>query len=115
MAYIKQVIKGKTVRTLDVEASADDTTSLTDLMDGQVEVYDVKSSGGTAVDTPAELNRKKFSCGDRDEHLSCSFTVPHVKAGKNKADFKTVVVGAFDANYDTTTKCSYMNLLYDRN
>jgi len=115
MSYVKQIVKGRTVRTLDVVASADDLTALTDLMDGQVDVYDEKSSGGTDIATPAELNRKRFSCGDKSQNLSCSFTVPHVKAGANKSDFKAVVVGKFDANYDSTTKSTYMNLLYDRN
>jgi len=115
MSYIKQIVKGKTVKTLNVTASADDLTALTDLMDGQIETYDEKSSGGSDIATPAQLNRKRFSCGDRSQNLSCSFTVPHVKAGANKSDFKAVVVGKFDANYQSTTKATYMNLLYDRN
>ena len=115
MAYIKQIIKGRTVKTLDVVASADDLTAIKDLMDGEIEIYDEKSNGGTDVETPAVLNRKKFSCGDRGEHLSCSFTVPHVKAGATKADFKALVVGKFDANYKSSVKAKYMNLLYDRN
>ena len=115
MSYIKQVINGRTVKTLDVVAGADDLTALTDLMDGQVETYDEKSSGGTDVSTPAQLNRKRYSCGDKSQNLSCSFTVPHVKAGVVKSDVKALVVGAFDANYNSTTKATYMNLLYDRN
>ncbi|MEN4046200.1 hypothetical protein [Sulfurimonas sp. NWX367] len=115
MSYIKQVVKGRTVKTLDVTASAGDLTALTDLMDGEVHVFDEKSTGGTAVATPAELNRKRFSCGDRDANLSTSFTVPHVKAGATKSDFKSVVVGAFDAHPASAIKATYLNLLYDRN
>jgi len=115
MSYIKQVVKGKTVKTINVAGTAADITALTDLMDGQIELYDEKSSGGTDVATPAQLNRKKFSCGDRSQNLSCSFTIPHVKAGATKSDFKAVVVGKFDANYITASKATYMNLLYDRN
>ena len=116
MSYIKQIVKGRTVKVLDVVASAGDLTALTDLMDGEIHTFDVKSSGGTALAvTPTELNQKRFSCGDRDQNLSCSFKVPHVKATAGKSDFKAVVVGAFDANYETSSKCTYMNLLYDRN
>jgi len=115
MSYIKQVVKGRTVKTLDVTASEGDLTALTDLMDGEIQVFDSKASGGTAVATPADLNRKRFSCGDRDANLSTSFTVPHVKAGATKSDFKAVVVGAFDANPDSDVKATYLNLLYDRN
>ena len=116
MAYVKQNIKGKSRKYIDVTATAADLTALTDLMDGEIEIYSVSSSGGTATaTTPTDLNRKKFSCGNRAGELSCSFTIPHVKAGAVKSDFKAVVVGQFDANYDTTTKADYMNLLYDRN
>ena len=116
MSYIKQNVKGRTVKTIDVVASAGDLTALTDLMDGEIETYDVKSSGGTALAvTPTEFNKKKFSCGDRDQQLSCSFSVGHVKATAGKSDFKAVVVGAFDANYESSTKATYMNLLYDKN
>ena len=115
MPYIKQVVKGKTYKTLTVSGSDADITALTDLMDGEVHLFTEKSTGGTDVATPAQLNRKRFSCGDRSQNFSCSFTVPHVKAGATKSDFKAVVVGAFDANYATTAKATYMNLLYDRN
>ena len=115
MSYVKQIVKGKVVKTISVDAGADDLTALTDLMDGEIETYDEKSSGGTDIEAPAQLNRKKFSCGDKGEHLSCSFTVPHVKAGATKSDFKALVVGKFDANYISTIKATYMNLLYDRN
>jgi len=115
MAYLTQRIKGRTVKTVDVQASADDLTALTDLMDGEIDQYDVKSSGGTAVATPAELNQKRFSCGDKEAHLSCSFKIPHVKAGANKSDFKALVVGKFDANFISSSKATYLNLLYDRN
>lgn len=116
MSYIKQVILGKTVKVVDVVATAGDLTALTDLMDGEIQTFDVKSSGGVALaTTPSVLNQKRFSCGDRDQNLSCSFKVPHAKATAGKSDFKAVVVGFFDANYETASKATYMNLLYDRN
>jgi len=115
MSYIKQIVKGKTFKTLDVLASADEITTLKELMDGQVEEYDVKTSGGSDITTPAQLNRKRFSCGDKSQNLSCSFIVPHVKAGTSKNDLKSFVIGAFDASYISTTKATYLNLLYDRN
>lgn len=112
---IKQVIKGKTVIFSEIEASNADITELQTLLEGEVSTFDKKSEGGSVSPYPATLNRKRFSCGDRTTKISCSFTVPHAKATAYTPDFEAVVVGAFDASYDSAVKADYSNLLYDRN
>lgn len=115
MPIIHQRVKGKTVKYLDIQASSADLTELNSILEGEITTFDLKSSGGSATVTPATLNRKKFSCGDKDTHVSCSFTVPHVKATAFTPDLEAVVIGAFDASFDSAVKADYMNLLYDRN
>lgn len=115
MPIIKQTIKGKGVGYLNVTASDADLLELEALLEGEVSKWDEKSSGGSSSPYPATLNRKKFSCGNREQSLSTSFTVPHCKETAHKPDFKAVVVGAFDAHPDSSVKADYMNLLYDRN
>ena len=115
MPIIHQRVKGKTVKYLDVQATNADLAELNSLLEGEVTTFDLKSSGGVATATPTSLNRKKFSCGDRDTHVSCSFTVPHIKDTAFTPDIEAVVIGAFDASYESSVKCDYMNLLYDRN
>lgn len=115
MPIIKQKVKGKSVGYLDVTATEADLADLGVLLEGEVTIFDEKASGGSVSPYPLELNRKKFSCGDRDTGVSTSFTVPHCRVTAYKPDFKAVVVGAFDAHPDSVVKCDYMNLLYDRN
>ena len=114
MAIIKQRIKGKSVGYLNVTASTADLVDLEALLEGEVSKWDEKSTGGAVSPYPLELNTKKFSCGNRDNDLSTSFTIKHCKATAHKPDFKAVVVGAFDAHPDSVIKADYMNLLYDR-
>lgn len=115
MAIIKQVVKGSTVKTLDVDASNADLTELIAILAGEVQTFELKSEGGSTATTPSALNRKRYSCGDKSSNISCSFTVPHAKLTANTPEFEAVVIGAFDASYDSSTKCDYMNLFYDRN
>ena len=90
-------------------------TDLLTLLEGEVSNFDLKSTGGSVSAYPTELNRKKFSCGDRTTKVSCSFTIPHAKVTAFTPDFEAVVVGAFDASFDSAIKADYSNLLYDRN
>lgn len=115
MPIIKQVIKGKSVGYLDVTATDADLLDLEALLEGEVTKYDEKASGGTVSPYPANLNRVKLSCGNKDAGISTSSTLPHVKETAYKPDFKAVVVGAFDANPTSSLKADYMNLLYNRN
>ena len=109
-----QSIGSKSVGFLMVVASAADLTVLEGLMEGKVEKYDLKSSGGTAAPMPAVLNTKKFSCGKKSQHYRCSFKVPHLKTTKTANDVFAHVVGNFDANFDVSTSCDYCNVLLSK-
>lgn len=115
MPVIKQVIKGRQVNSLDIDASTADMAGLLPLLEGTVTVFEEKSHGGTAAPYPAALNQKRFSCGDRTTKVSTSFKIPHAKTTAFTPDFEAVVIGAFDASPESSVKCDYMNLLYDRN
>ena len=115
MPKINQKIKGKTVKYIDVEASTADLTELNALLEGEIVTFDLKSEGGAVAPYPTSLNRKKFSCGDRDSSVSCSFTVPHCKETAYITDFESAVIGNFDASYESSVTADYTNLLYDRN
>ena len=112
---IKQTIKGRSVGYMKIDISDADATDLIAILEGEVSVFDEKSSGGSQSAYPTALNMKKFSCGDRDTGISCSFKVQHAKATAYTPDFETVVIGAFDASFDSSVKSDYMNLLYDKN
>jgi len=115
MAIIKQVIHGKTVKVINIDATLSDLTELQSILEGEVTLFGLASKGGNVAPLPAVLNRKKFSCGNRAAKISCSFSVPHVKPTAFTPNFEAVVIGAFDANYEVSNKADYMNLLYDRN
>ncbi len=115
MPIIKHSIKGKNVKTLEVTASTADLVDLNAILEGEITTFDLKSEGGAVATTPTVENRKKFSCGDRDSKVSCSFNIHHAKVTAYTPDFEAVVIGVFDASFDSSVKCDYMNLLYDRN
>jgi hypothetical protein len=115
MPIIRQTIKGRTVKSLDVEATAADLTALQALLAGEVSVFDLQSTGGSTAPYPTDLNRKRFSCGSKLHKISCSFNIQHMKPTAHIADVEAVVVGAFDASYDSSIKATYTNLLYDKN
>jgi len=115
MAIYSQTIKGKSVKFSEIIATDADLTDLEGLLEGKVTKFDLKSTGGSVSAYPAVINRKKFSCGDKGTSVSCSFTVPHCKATAYTPDFEAVVIGAFDASFDSSVKSDYTNLLYDRN
>lgn len=115
MAIVKQVIKGRTVRTLEVDASEANIADLVSILAGEVSLFELKSEGGSTSPLPATMNRKRFSCGNRTQKISCSFNVPHVKNSAYINDFETAVIGNFDADYESSIKADYCNLLYDRN
>ncbi len=108
---LMQTIGGKSAGFLIVDASAGDLAVIVGLMEGKVEQYDSKGSGGTAAPMPSVLNRKKFSCGKKDSGFRCSFTVPHLKTTKNNKDVETAVIGAFDAHWEVSTTADYCNTL----
>lgn len=111
---IKQIVGGKTKKTVYAEMSAGDLTTLQTLMEGKLEIYDKKFEGGTIAPAPSVMNYINFSVGkkiSRGVYQSSTVRVPHIKQGKSFADLKTLVVGAFDCSYDLDTKCAYTNLV----
>lgn len=112
MALIRQIIKGKTVKSLDLLASESDVAPLIALLAGQIDTYNLESTSGTAGTLPATLNMKKFSVRNSNG-TGCSVSIPHVKTTVQKNDLKAVVVGAFDSHWDLSTKAEKMNLFYD--
>ncbi len=111
---IKQIIGGVTKKTVYAEMSAADATTLQTLMEGKLEIYDLKSSGGTVATMPSVMNYINFSAGkkvSKNVYQTASVRIPHIKQGKSFQDVRTLVVGAFDCGYESDTKCEYANLL----
>jgi len=111
---LKQRINGKTVATLYVEGSAGDIGALKALMEGQVDEYELKSSGGTSAALPTQLESKRCSVGkkvDAYSRVSCVFRIPHLPASKSEDDVRNAVLGKFDCHYDLTEACEYFNYL----
>ena len=106
-----QTVGGKSAGLLTVDASSADLTALEDLMEGAVEKYELKSSGGTVAAMPAVMNLKKFSCGKKSQNYRCSFKVPHLKTTKTANDVAAHVANNFDANFDVSTTCDYCNII----
>ena len=111
---IKQIVGGKTKKTVYAEMSAGDLATLQTLMEGKLEIYDKKFEGGTTASAPTQMNYINFSVGkkiSKGVYQSASVRVPHIKQGKSFADLKPLVVGAFDCGYELNTKCEYSNLV----
>ncbi|AFL69752.1 hypothetical protein [Sulfurospirillum barnesii] len=111
---IKQIIGGKTVKTVYADMSAADLAVLQPLMEGKLEIYDKKFEGGTATSVPTEMNYIRFSVGkkiSKNVTMSASVSVPHIKQGKSFADCKAIVIGAFDCGFESDAKCDYSNLI----
>ena len=113
-------INGESAGIVDAVATEADMDVLKGLIDGKIEVYDLKSSGGTALEkAPTELNAFKFSVGKKDalnpaSADRASVKIPHVKPTKSWTDMEPTIVGAFDASFDVATKCAYATLYYNR-
>jgi len=111
---IKQIIGGVTKKTVYAEMSAGDATTLQGLMEGKLEIYDLKSEGGTTSAMPAVMNYINFSAGkkiSKGVYQTASVKVPHIKQGKSFQDVKALVIGAFDCGYELDVKCEYSNLI----
>ena len=110
---LKQIINGKTVATLYIEGSQADMDALKGLLEGRVDEYKLKASGGTAAPLPNKLNSKRFSVGKFDGRypISCAFRLHHLPTQKNEEDVKGAVLGKFDAHYGVSSPCEYVNML----
>ena len=114
---IRQKIGGRTVNTVIASGSADDMTALSSLMEGQLETYELKFEGGTTAPAPASLNAKHFSVGKKylsGQRKSASVKIPHVKTSVSFSEIHTKVIGQFDEAFDSSVKCEYSNLFFDR-
>lgn len=113
---IKQKIGGKNVNTVSASGSVADMTTLVAILEGESSLYEQKFEGGTTAN-PSVLNAKKFSVGKKylsGQRKSASVSLPHVKPTKSFADIQTAVIGQFDEGFDSSTKCEYSNLFYDK-
>lgn len=108
---IRQKVNGKTVKTVNVTASDADMTTLKGLMAGELETWDLKSSGGTTAN-PAVLNHIGFAVGKKGiggTRHSQSVFIPHVKPTKHFSDIRTAVVGVWSQDFATDVVCEYAN------
>lgn len=113
---LRQITNGKTTNTVMVNGSVADLTTLASILVGQVEVYDLQGTGGTTA-MGIELNPYSFSVGKRHidgSYESASVRLPHMKPTKSIKDVRSAVVGAFDASFETSSKCEYANGLYNK-
>lgn len=114
---IRQKIGGRTVNTVMASGTTADMLSLASLLEGEITTFDLKFEAGTVAPAPASLNTKKFSVGKKylsGQTQSCSVQIPHVKTTQSFAEIQTAVIGQFDESFDSTIKCTYSNLFYDR-
>lgn len=114
---IKQKIGGRNVNTVSASGSVADMTALGAILEGELTFYELKGEGGTTASAPASMNAKKFSVGKKylsGQRKSASVSIPHVKLTKSFSHIQTAVVGQFDESYESSAKCDYSNLFYDR-
>jgi len=113
MALLRQYINGQRVQTLSVQASADDLNALKGLMEGKVEEWETKATGGTATSMPETLNTQKWV--SRKGKKSCAFRIHHINPEKDVNDIKPAIVGKFDVGfYEGAEKADNAYPIYDR-
>ncbi|WNY98828.1 hypothetical protein SUSP_001246 [Sulfurospirillum sp. 'SP'] len=113
---IKQKINGKTVNTVMADGSVADITALSSILEGELTIWDKKFEGGVSAN-PSPLNAKKFSVGKKylgAGASSASVQIPHIKASKSFNDIRVAVIGQFDEGWESSVKCEYSNLFYDK-
>lgn len=115
---LKQIMNGKSLKTVNANMSDADQTKLIAILVGKTEIYELKSQGGTALTAIPDVgfNAKSFSVGSKDlnnQFQSAFVRLPHVKASKSIQDIHTAVVGAFDTSFTSAKKCEYVNEYYD--
>jgi len=116
MALLRQYINGKWVKTLNIQAGADEISALKDLSAGIIQEWDSKVQGGKKAELPATLNTRSFRVGSKTNgnYRSCSFKVSHLEPTKQLVDVSNVVIGKFDAHFDSEEKADYCNAGYDK-
>jgi hypothetical protein len=113
MALLRQYFNGQRVNSLSVEASADDLNALKGLLDGKVEEWETKATGGTATAMPKTLNPQKWVA--RKGKLSCAFSIHHIDPAKSIVDVANEIEAKFDVGfYDGAVKCDEAYNIYKK-
>ena len=118
MALLRQYINGQRVHTLSVQASADDLNALKSIMEGKIEEWETKATGGTATAMPDVLNKMRFRVGKYEtsgSRESCAITLHHVDPAKNEDDVRNIVIGNFNASWNVDVKAEYCDPIYNKN
>lgn len=113
---LKQRIKGLNPLTISVKSSEADQTALQGILAGEVEVYDLKAEGGTAMPTmPEILNRKNFIVGANTPtgRITTYLQIPHVKVSADYNSISSSIIGKFNASYDSSVKADFCNMKFD--
>lgn len=109
---LRQITNGRITQTVMVSGSSADLILLAGVLAGKIEVWDKKSEGGNSTPVALPLNPIGFSVGKKyiDGSRESAFVkVPHLKAPKTIQDVKASVLGSWDAGFETTSKCEYVN------
>ena len=117
MALLRQYINGNRVQTLNVQASADDLDALKGLLEGKIEEWESKATGGSKADLPEDLNTMKFRIGKVEgmsSRESCAFTIHHVDPAKSDDDVRNVVIGKFNASWNVDDNAEYCDPIYNK-
>jgi len=113
MSLYIQTIKGKAVnRSVIKGATADDTTDLEALLEGEVVKYDEDGTGGASAEHPSEYDTIKFST--KNEQNSCSVTARHVKPTVSMNDVHSSAISNLDADWKETLSTKQVNFFYGK-
>jgi len=118
MALLRQYINGVRIHSVNVNASADDLNALKALMEGKIEEWDSKATGGTAIQMPEALNKQRYRVGKKVNSKtwkSCVITIHHLDPAKSDDDVENAVVGNFNANWYVDDNAEYCYNVYNRN
>ena len=110
MSLIVQTVRSN-YRSNDVEMSVGDIATFQTLLEGKVTVFDLKSSGGVDVATPANFRLRKFGVSRPADKLSCTVTLKHIKPSKHETDV-FAHMALFDADYVSAVSATKINQIY---
>jgi len=113
MPIINQVIKGRSVNRVTIEATDADLTDVLALLEGEITQYKEEGTAGTAgVVHPSTYNTMKLSL--KKDKFSCSFTIRHCKPTVGMKDLISASIGKLDAGWDDVAlKADKLNKFYD--
>jgi len=114
---LKQIFNNKTVATLDLGATVADEAVISALLEGQIDTYTSKSTGGVEIAYPVTPSPLVFTVGKKypnKVYKSATVRISHAKALQTSTDLLAVTVGAFDENLVSSTKCDYCTTQYSK-